>query len=188
MTGAIVSFSDSLARRHGPVPRTVHGQRAGFERPRRLGSGDSAARRDAPPSWPTTLVARSRVVRYRSTHGSHRLIKAFEAEVVSLWFRIAHPLAAWDDGEEPSTHEEGTIMATLGTIQTALQANQPLYVRERRGNDTRFERIDPDGDVRFFLCDRRAVRFTTDDTRHEVRCSDVVLDPPDDRRAGVYGR
>ena len=78
-------------------------------------------------------------------------------------------------------------MTTFGTIQQALQTEQSLYVREQRTDDPRFERIEPDDTVRFFHCGRRAVRFTTDGTRHEVRCADIVVNPPEERCDGVYG-
>lgn len=78
-------------------------------------------------------------------------------------------------------------MTTFGTIQQALQNDQPLYAQEQESNGTRFKRIEPDDNVRFYHCDRRAVRFTTEGTQHEVRCTDVAVDPPEEQCDGVYG-
>lgn len=79
-------------------------------------------------------------------------------------------------------------MTTFGTIQRAIQDERALYVRERAPDGPRYRRIDPDDDITFQPLGSEAVRFTTDETRHEIECADIAIEPPPDVRAGVYGQ
>ena len=77
-------------------------------------------------------------------------------------------------------------MVTFGTIQRVIQNEQALYVRKREPDGVQYRRIDPDDDITFRPLGSGAIRFTTDETRHEIECTDIVIEPPPNGRAEVY--